>query len=402
MFVFVPSASKLTNLHPVTALLARKHVDLSCDRALRQTIASPHSDIQPDVPLSLLPEITSSLVQTLNQHGAILQLPPKPQFSSIQVTTKTISLHWDVEDHSIDVCSDRTLTFSLHCYGDIPYRQTKLTFKKKLRKLVTPESGFEEMSELSSESKSTFPSLPPSLLGSRNVSIVTQQEQDANSHIRDRTQIIKEEMEEHEPEPQAVRNIPSFLPEPIRLPKRREETKLPQLVTQSANASLNIPRLSAIQDASNGSNSSSKVLNLPPLIVTKTGEQALQLASMQSVITTSGVFEDSEEDGNSGHMSTVDESEQSDQPKSTHAESSSSLSELSTSNDVKIDEYCNLGRFCQGYAFEEIYCGEDTSFLYSGLVTGASYFFRVRCHNAAGWGPWSDTAKCMTTHHHRT
>ncbi len=305
----------------------------------------------------------------------------------------------------MEVSSDRTLTFSLHCYGDIPCRQTKLTFKKRLRKLVTPESGFEDMSELSSESKNTFPSLPPSLLGSRNISIVTQQDQDASSYIRDRTQIIKEEAEEHNSEPQASRKVPSFLPEAIRLPKRREDTKLPQLVNQLASTSLNVPRLSAIQDANagTGSNSSSRILNLPPLIVSKTaaGEQALQLVSMQSV-TTSGVFEDSEEDGNSGHMSTVDESEHSDQPKGNLAEScSSSLSELSTSNDDRMmDEYSDLGRFCQGYAFEEIYCGEETSFQYSGLVTGASYFFRVRCHNAAGWGHWSDTAKCMTNHQH--
>ena len=405
---FIFAASKLSNVHPVTALLSRRHMDLSFDRALRQTIASPHSEIQPDVPLSLLPEITTGLMQTLSQHGAILQLPPKPHFTSILVSTSAISLTWDAREHSADVSSDRTLTFSLHCYGDIPHRRTKITFKKRLRKLVTPESGFEDMSETSSESKSTFgpSSLPPSLLGSRTVSMATPQEPEASSSIRERTQMIEEESEEHDAElqtPHDIRNVPSFLPEPIRLPKRREDARLPQLVVNcSANASLNIPRLSVLKDSANngsignGNSSSSKVLNLPPLIVGKSGNQSLQLTS------TSGVFGDSEEDGTSGHMSTVDESERSDPPRDRRTAEdscSSSLSELSTSNEVKVDEYSDLGRFCQGFAFDEIYCGEETSFQYSGLVTGASYFFRVRCHNAAGWGPWSDTAKCMTALH---
>ena len=50
----------------------------------------------------------------------------------------------------------------------------------------------------------------------------------------------------------------------------------------------------------------------------------------------------------------------------------------------------------KGFAFDEIYCGEDICFHYSGLLPGATYYFRVRCHNAAGWGPWSDTVKCTT------
>lgn len=371
-------------------------MDLNFDRALRQTITSPHSAIQPDVPLSLLPEITSSLLQTLNQHGSTLQLPPKPQFSNIQVATNTISLQWEAQDQNTDVSSDRTLTFSLHCYGDIPYKlETKLTFKKRLRKLITPESGFEDMSEMSSESKSTFPSLPPSLLGSRTTSLVTQQDQNTLNPTKrtgdSRDKMITEESEEHESSESmgkscTGRTMLSLLPEPIRLPKRRENTRLPQLVMQSANASLSIPNPST--------SDSSGVLNLPPLIVSKQ-EQPMQLISMQSMATTSGVFEGSD-DGNSPRMSTVDESEQSDQPKTSQAESSS-LSELS--DEVKMNEYTNLGRFCQGYAFEEIYCGEEADFQYSGLVAGASYYFRVRCHNAAGWGPWSDTLKCMTTLH---
>lgn len=378
MIICFAAASKLVKLNPVAGLLSRRHVDLSFERALRQTITSPHFGVQPDVPLSLLPDITSNLIQSLNQHGAILQLPPKPEFSDIQVATNTISLEWGVQDHNTDVSSDRTLTFSLHCYGDIPYRlKTKLSFKKKLRKLVTPESGFEDMSmsEFSNESKNMFTSLPTTSLGSRNSSLVTQTNQ------------VEEE---------SKTLVSSLLPEPVRLPKRRtDETKLPQIATQSASASLNVQNLGQLSTL-NGS-SSGRILNLPPLIINKP-EPAMPVSSVQTM-TTSGVFDESD-DAHSTHMSTVDESEASDQHKASHnAESASSLSSELSSNETKVNEYTRLGRFCQGYAFEEIYCGEETNFQYSGLVAGASYFFRVRCHNAAGWGPWSDTVRCMTTFH---
>lgn len=100
-----------------------------------------------------------------------------------------------------------------------------------------------------------------------------------------------------------------------------------------------------------------------------------------------------------GRMSTVGESEEVEMPKMSRTDSSSSFSDLETSEDLGTsqEEYVNVGRYCHGYAFEEIYNGEKANFHYSGLVSGATYYFRVRCHNAAGWGPWSDTVKCMTT-----
>ena len=376
-------------------------MDLSFDRALKQTINSPHFTVQPDVPLSLLPDIIPSLIQTLNQHGAILQLPPKPQFSGIQVAANNILLEWEVRDQSTDISSDRTLTFSLHCYGDIPYKlKTKLMFKKGYAKTITPESGFEDMSEMSSESKSTFPSLPSSVFGSRPISLVAQPEQDMGLECpNSQTKIIEEERESNGLmlKPTDSKPILSLLPEQIRLPKRKE-VRLPQFSTLSANASLNIPnpikpstanssttagahsiRVSTASAASN----TGGVLNLPPLIISKP-ECPVQLESLSGLTT--------EEE----HMSTVDESEHSsDHQKISQTDSTSSLSD--SSDDEKVSDITELGRLCQGYAFEEIYSGEDTTFRYSGLVTGASYFFKVRCHNAAGWGPWSNTVKCMTT-----
>ena len=121
-------------------------------------------------------------------------------------------------------------------------------------------------------------------------------------------------------------------------------------------------------------------------------------------VTTSGVFADSEDGGTvtptrelERRMSTVDEDRAPSGTKRRVSKTDSSSELSTTSEELSINEYTNLGRLCGGFVFEEIFCGEQPNFHYSGLVAGVSYYFRVRCHNAAGWGPWSDTVKCMTT-----
>ena len=108
-------------------------------------------------------------------------------------------------------------------------------------------------------------------------------------------------------------------------------------------------------------------------------------------VTTSGVFADSEDGGTvtptrelERRISTVDEDRAPSRTKRRVSKTDSS-SELSTTNEeLSINEYTNLGRLCRGFAFEEIFCGEQLNFHYSGLVAGA-YYFRVHCHNAAAW-----------------
>ena len=247
-------------------------MDLSFDRALKKTINSPHFTVQPDVPLSLLPDITPGIMQTISHHGAILQLPPKPQIFRIQVAANIISLEWKVQDQNTDVSSDRTLTFSLHCYGDIPYKlKRKLTFRKRRTKIITPESGFEEMSELSSESKNTFPSLPASLLGSRNISLMMQVDREQVSNGSKEMDHLIEDSEGLSSagillKPTGSKNIASLLPEPIRLPQKKDDqTKTPV-------------RLSDTNPSNSGG-----VLNLPPLVISGKQDQTPHQESMQSV-----------------------------------------------------------------------------------------------------------------------
>ena len=387
-------------------------MDVSFDRALKQTMNTKPPTIPSDVPLSLLPNIMPSLVSALEQHGAILQLPPKPEFEAIKVTANAISLEWKMPVQSTAVSSDRTLTYSLHCYADVPAKlKVRLGSKKRLMSMATPESGFEDMSDLSNESKSTFISLPPSSLGKR---LAAQQDQATNKN----TVLISDDLEQRSEstrkigedqigsegrlvlKPSMGKNISSLLPEPIRLPKAvhssATDSNIPQLPLGSS-------KLRPLTEQ--GQFHSGALLNLPPLIVnksstqtvTKCGESETELVS----ITTSGVFADSEDGAVTPtremerRMSTVEEDRA---PDSKHQVSrTDSSSELSTtSEELSINDYSNIGRLCSGYAFEEIFCGEQTNFHYSGLVAGASYYFRVRCHNAAGWGPWSDTVKCMT------
>ena len=361
--------------------------------------------IPPDVPLSLLPNVMPSLISSLEQHGAILQLPPKPEFEAIKVTANTISLEWKMPVESIAL--DRTLTYSLHCYADVPAKlKVRLGMKKRLMSMVSPESGFEDMSDLSNESKSAFISLPPSALGKRQEP-VTNQSPPLRSGDQQRpgsASNVKEGQDVSEGhlviKPATRRNISSLLPEPIRLPQAiGSDSKLPQLPAASK------PRSLTDQDQFH----SGALLNLPPLIVNKSSTQAIAMPHSESEtelvsITTSGVFADSEDGGTvtptrelERRMSTVDEDRAPSGTKRRVSKTDSSSELSTTSEELSINKYTNLGRLCGGFAFEEIFCGEQPNFHYSGLVAGASYYFRVRCHNAAGWGPWSDTVKCMTT-----
>ena len=73
------------------------------------------------------------------------------------------------------IALDCTLTYSLHCYADVPAKlKVRLGMKKRLMSMVSPESGFEDMSDLSNESKSAFISLPPSALGKRQEPVTNQ------------------------------------------------------------------------------------------------------------------------------------------------------------------------------------------------------------------------------------
>ena len=46
--------------------------------------------------------------------------------------------------------------------------------------------------------------------------------------------------------------------------------------------------------------------------------------------------------------------------------------------------------------YREAYSGTESRFTHKNLLSGCVYYYRVRCKNSAGWGPWSKVLKCTT------
>ena len=391
------AAGQLLKLNPVTALLSRQHMDTNFDWALKRTMLVTKPPTQPEVPLSLLPDITPTINDTLGQHGAILQLPPKPSFQNVSVTTNTISLHWECPtENSSDVSTDRTMTFSLHCHADIPFRlKSRISFKRQVMgsgMQITPESGFEDFSGSSVEPSTSFPSVPQSLLGSRNISLIALQPTDTHTTIGMAGNDIHEDVHAHMNTGVETRDqkSKSKIQGPI-------GTKLPEIIKPGVQVKPHLLPPSLLP-----SSSSAAKLNLPPLKQTQETLVADQTETdhLSDSTTVSGTLADSEDQHNSP-TPLSNKTGVAGRRKERHADtystgsSSSSLSETTT-NSSRDPTFTNVGRFCRGFAFDEIYCGKERSFLYSGLLPGATYYFRVHCHNAAGWGPWSDTVRCTT------
>ena len=387
--ITISAAAQLLKLNPVTALLSRQHMDANFDRALKRTTLAMKPPTQPEVPLSLLPDITPSITETLGQHGAILQLPSKPSFQNVTVTTNTISLKWECpQENSSDVSMDRTLTFSLHCHADVPFRlKSKISFKKQIVNngmQITPESGFEDFSGSSVEPSTNFPSVPQSLLGSRNISLIAIQPNETQ-----KTGVLPQE---YTPSVLAVEKSPSAQPPKPKL-QAPIGTKLPEIIKP-------VPGVPHLLPASLPSSSSAAKLNLPPLKQTQETLAETETDQLSDSTTVSGTLADSEDPCNSPTPYTNStrsrvEGKRARAVDTYSTDSSSNLSET-TSSSTRDPTFTNVGRFCKGFAFDEIYCGKENHFLYSGLLPGATYYFRVHCHNAAGWGPWSDTVKCTT------
>lgn len=405
------TAGQLLKLNPVSALLSRKHMDANFDRALKRTMLVTSSPTQTEVPLSLLPDIAPTITEALSQHGAILQLPPKPTFLNTSVTTNSISLKWELpQEFSSDVTADRTLVFSLHCHTDIPFKlKSKISFKKQFvgnGKLITPESGFEDFSGSSTEPSSSFPSVPQSLLGSRNISLIALGKMEnheagvkppdqvttsskklnleKNSHADTESAPSKSKVELGE-------RLPRMVPEPaVRLPvakpkaQARTDTKLPEMVK---------PGLGLRAMPSLLPSSSAALLNLPPLRQTYETLAETETDQLSDSTTVSETQVESEDIHNSPNTNAIPKGA-AERDATYSTDSISSLSE--SSSDTHNSTFTNVGRFCKGFMFDEIYHGEEFSFVYSGLLPGATYYFRVHCHNTAGWGPWSDTIKCTT------
>ena len=331
-------------LNPTSTLFSRKHVDSAMDNVLKQTERFSSENVDSScqknhiLPVGLRPkqELTSKLQQILNQHGLVLQLPEQPVFVEVKVQfDKSIYLQWEIPDQKYhEVMSDGTRSFSLHCFVDVPFKFKKDKLQNFNRHLLHVKRN------------------------STGLSTADSGYQDGASD--DTTS--------------QVSTLPS-IPAPLRTSSSYNVSLITMQATDKCDSKIdeNVARTSTNQIRPKSSiiqsNQAAHMLNLPPLITTTTEE----------------LFDD----GTDKEMSVQT---QNSSQASSSSSSQSSLTDESNSNCVY--EGINIGCFCQGYAFEEIYYGQKNKFCYSGVVSGATYYFRVQCRNNVGEGPWSDTYKC--------
>lgn len=321
----------------ITSLLASSHLEQVFNTITMDTYHVPQQVTnQPEVPLSLIPNVNPQVIQLLQQHGAVLQLPSCPTLTVVTVTGIIISLQWSLGDTE-DVTMDTTLKYSLEYHAKLP--STSMTRYNSSTKshMASLESGFDDGSTNSSSDywSSQLAATSTPHKGSRDPEIPEQ------CNERNKHHTTKDVMS-------------PLLPTPLHLPTKLGE--LPAIVTTATK-----------QD-------SSSILNLPPL---KSSVTAITVVDHVSN-STSGVFAESED---SVPIATR-----------THGETPSSDDESNISTHGS--NYTNIGRHSSGIKFEEIYNGNATQYNYTGTVNGACYYFRLRCHNAAGWGPYSDIIKC--------
>ena len=343
ILVIVLTVTRLQELSPITSLLAGRHLEQVFTTITMDTYHVPHEITnQPEVPLSLIPDhVSPQVIQLLQQHGAVLQLPSCPTFTVVMVTSNNISLQWSLSDTE-DVTMDTTLTYSLEYHAKLLMTLTRYNSSRKSY-MASVESGFDDAStNSSSDYKSS--------------------QWGGTPHKASRDPEIPKHCDEGRPiKPHhSLDNdtISPLLPAPVHLP-----TKIGELPVIVATATKHIH-----QD-------NSSVLNLPPL---KSSATAIPPAVDHVSNTTSGVFAGSEDSV----------------PMATKIQGGTPSSDDDSNISTHVSNYTNIGRHSNGIQFEEIYHGNATQYNYSNTVNGANYYFRLRCHNAAGWGPYSDIIKC--------
>lgn len=338
---FVVIVIRLQELSPITSLLVGRHLEQVFTNITMETYCVPHQIAnQTEVPLSLIPNVTPQVIQLLQQHGAVLQLPSCPTFTVVIVTSNIINLQWSLSD--TDVTMDTTLNYSLEYHPKLPSALTRHSSSRKSY-MASQESGYDDTSTNSSSDHKSSP-------WGGMVTATSSPHKRSEYYNETKTKIPHGQLLEVQPTNKDI--ISSLLPAPVQLTKAGE---LPAIVTTATKQE------------------SSSVLNLPPL---KTSATATPLVDHVSN-STSGVFAESEDSVSMAIRGQEETVSTDDSTISTH-----------------ISNYINIGRHSNGIQFEEMYHGNATQYNYTSPVNGASYYFRLRCHNAAGWGPYSDIIKC--------
>jgi len=225
------------------------------------------------------------------------------------------------------------------------------------------ESGFDE-SSTSSDYRSSQYGVSMATMTSSGGAHKTLHDPDIPEHVNNQPQEI-----------QPIRDvISSLLPTPVHLPAlpNKGTGELPSII--STKQLLHLENREQFNQSEH--RDSSSLLNLPPL---KTATATPPVDHVSN--TTSGVFAESEDSV----------------PIATRPYGESPSSDDGSTLSTHTSNYVNIGRHSTGIQFQQIYHGNNTQYTYTNPIQGACYYFRLCCHNAAGWGPYSDIIKCTVS-----
>ena len=337
------------------------------DQLFQQVLGLQVLGVPPEdtLSISLPPEASLGLSNVVSSHGIVLQLPPKLRFVNVVVLKERILLQWSVVTSAgvLPQEASPNWTFTVECYTHLPKGHPSR--HKQANSLSTPshESGYEDISTGPSGSVSMV--TVGSLRGPSLPSAVSKSRENPHSPTKELREEDISTLELDITNDQKMDNVRSneksktLLSEAIRLPKPTEPKQV--------NSSDMLP-----------------ALNRSPLArhTHDDRHRRRHICHTGSDSDSSGVYADSEESVT----------------KVTNMGNSLGLPPLRTSPLPKgsgVVSNCNLSDpTWVGRSFVQIYNGKDQLFTLKGIHLKAKYYFRVRCYNSTGWGPWSDVIKC--------
>lgn len=372
----------LTSCDAVTALLERHHVDSSLDLLLSVEVGcidpSPHTAITLHLPI----DAGVALMSNISHHGSIHCAPPRPGFVHVYVGPQQITLSWAPLDRTGQPLerTSQGWTYTLQCYSRAPRGHPlsrSLLIPPQMRNspnpLYTPsvESGFED--------GSTGPS------GSVSMVTVGSTVQDASRRSKPHplpqptSSTLSEDNTFAAEEAHAIRHLdpipqgPSFLSKAIRLP-------LPTNTNPSAHL---------VSPVTGGP---TQPLNLPPLITRAlTPDERGRISVANSNDSGSGSSGD--------YLDSVDDARVTTEtppvaPLGLPPLRMGSVGVVPENRHHLVEECVPTESGWVGMPFEQVYSGADMQFTYTGVISLATYYFRVRCYDNNRWGPWSAVIKC--------
>ncbi|KAI6654876.1 Lys-63-specific deubiquitinase BRCC36 [Oopsacas minuta] len=329
-------AERLLTVNPVTLLLSRHHMDEVMSRVLMLNLASL-SHNEPPIPMSLPKSTSDNLKGLITTHGDVLQLPGEPWFTDVRVGPKKIHIEWEAISIPEKGDQKKNKSFSLHFFASLKNAKRQaisedLNHSKHLMEYV----GWRARSQRGNRAEG-----------------VTEVDSGVHSASID-----------YSNSSQGRHSIPPVQPDEAVLPPPSASNH------HSSHSSFeSFPQTP----------SSQRPIKLPPLIKVKTQEESRSILE--------GSFNFQDETTPLDHPVILPERGQEESGCSDESVSSQG-------SDFNRFEYDHERSPATPY--QEAYSGTESRFTHKNLIAGGTYYYRVRCKNSAGWGPWSKVLKCTT------